>query len=109
MKKRMRMLASLALAGTMVLSMAACTGKSSDSGSEGGTAKKTVQTGKEGKVLNIWCWNDEFQNRFNDYYPEVKEVAADKSTTTLKDGTTVKWTINPNENNNYQDKLDTAL
>ena len=20
----------------------------------------------EGKVLNIWCWNDEFQSRFND-------------------------------------------
>ena len=48
---------------------------------------------------------DEFQSRFNDYYPEVKEVAEDKSTTTLNDGTIVKWTINPNENNNYQNKL----
>ena len=55
----------------------------------------------EGSVLNVWCWNDEFQSRFNDYYPEVKEIAADKSTTTLNDGTIVKWTINPNENNNY--------
>lgn len=63
----------------------------------------------EGKTLNIWCWNDEFQSRFNDYYPEVKEVAKDKSTTTLKDGTVVKWTINPNDNNNYQNKLDQAL
>ena len=63
----------------------------------------------EGKVLNIWCWNDEFQSRFNDYYPEVSEIAADKSTTTLKDGTVVKWTINANENNNYQNKLDEAL
>lgn len=51
----------------------------------------------------------EFQSRFNDYYPEVKEIAADKSTTTLNDGTIVKWTINPNENNNYQNKLDEAL
>lgn len=41
----------------------------------------------EGKVLNIWCWNDEFQSRFNAYYPEVKEIAEDKSTTTLNDGT----------------------
>ena len=40
------------------------------------------------------------------FYPEVSEVAEDKSTTTLKDGTTVKWTINANENNNYQNKLD---
>ena len=64
---------------------------------------------EEGKVLNIWCWNDEFQSRFNDYYPGVAQVAADKSTTTLTDGTVVKWTINPNENNNYQNKLDEAL
>ncbi|MCI1965416.1 MAG: carbohydrate ABC transporter substrate-binding protein [Oscillospiraceae bacterium] len=63
----------------------------------------------EGKVLNIWCWNDEFQSRFNSYYPEVKTVADDKSTTTLNDGTVVKWTINPNDNNNYQNKLDEAL
>ncbi len=63
----------------------------------------------DGSVLNVWCWNDEFQSRFNDYYPEVKEIAADKSTTTLNDGTIVKWTINPNENNNYQNKLDEAL
>ena len=40
----------------------------------------------EGSVLNVWCWNDEFQSRFNAYYPEVKEVAEDKSTTTLNDG-----------------------
>ena len=63
----------------------------------------------EGKVLNVWCWNDEFQSRFNAYYPEVKEIAEDKSTTTLNDGTIVKWTINPNEGNNYQNKLDEAL
>ena len=63
----------------------------------------------EGSVLNVWCWNDEFQSRFNAYYPEVKEVAEDKSTTTLNDGTIVKWTINPNADNNYQNKLDEAL
>ena len=22
----------------------------------------------EGKVLNVYCWNDEFASRFNDYY-----------------------------------------
>ena len=73
------------------------------------SAAASAPAAAEGKVLNIWCWNDEFQSRFNDYYPEVKEIAADKSTTTLKDGTTVKWTINANENNNYQNKLDEAL
>ena len=63
----------------------------------------------EGSVLNIWCWNEEFQSRFNDFYPEVAEVASDLSTTTLNDGTVVKWTINPNQDNNYQNKLDEAL
>ena len=36
-------------------------------------------------------------------------MAADKSTTTLNNGITVKWTINPNDNNNYQNKLDEGL
>ena len=73
------------------------------------SATVSIALADEGKVLTIWCWNDEFQSRFNAYYPEVAEIAADKSTTTLKDGTIVKWTINPNENNNYQNKLDEAL
>ena len=103
MKKNLKALVVLALAFAMVFTMAGCGGGSEGSSEGGGEASEG------GKVLNIWCWNDEFQSRFNDYYPEVKEVAEDKSTTTLNDGTTVKWTINPNENNNYQDKLDEAL
>ena len=102
MRKSIKSLASLALAGILALSMVGCGGGAESTGSKDGT-------GEAGKVLNIWCWNDEFQSRFNDYYPEVKEVAEDKSTTTLNDGTVVKWTINPNEGNNYQDKLDEAL
>jgi len=101
MKKRFKILAGLALAGAMAFSMAACGGSDEAATTDEGAA--------EGSTLNIWCWNDEFQSRFNDYYPEVAEVAEDKSTTTLKDGTVVKWTINPNEGNNYQDKLDEAL
>ena len=103
MKKNLKALVVLALAFAMVFTMAGC-GGGSEGGSEGGG-----EASEGGKVLNIWCWNDEFQSRFNEFYPEVKEVAKDNSTTTLKDGTTVKWTINPNEGNNYQDKLDEAL
>ncbi len=100
MKKRF---ANILLAGAMGLSLVAC-----GSSSSGGSSKEAASD-EAGKVLNIWCWNDEFQSRFNDYYPEVKKVSDDKSTTTLNDGTVVKWTINPNEGNNYQDKLDEAL
>ena len=97
---------------TVGAALAACGGGSSSSTAASSAAPASsaaAPASAEGKVLNIWCWNDEFQSRFNDYYPEVKEIAADKSTTTLKDGTTVKWTINANENNNYQNKLDEAL
>nr|WP_319488733.1 carbohydrate ABC transporter substrate-binding protein [uncultured Caproiciproducens sp.] len=107
----------------MVMALAMMTGvMATASGCQSGTAASTpasaasqeavsseAAAAAEGKTLNIWCWNDEYQSRFNAYYPEVKEVAKDKSTTTLKDGTVVKWTINPNDNNNYQNKLDQAL
>lgn len=96
---------------TIGAALAACGGSSSTSTASSAPAFSAASAAPaaQGKVLNIWCWNDEFQSRFNDYYPEVSEIAADKSTTTLKDGTVVKWTINANENNNYQNKLDEAL
>lgn len=51
-----------------------------------------------GKVLRIYCWNDEFQKRFDLYY-------ADKVPADVK----VEWVINPSEGNVYQTKLDEAL
>ena len=63
----------------------------------------------EGNVLNIWCWNEDFQRYFNEYYPDVESVSKDRTTTTLKDGTAVKWTIHSSLDNNYQDQLDKAL
>ena len=107
-----RTLATL-MALCMMLSLAACGGSGASSVpasvSVSAPSSGIESAPADGAVLNIWCWNDEFQSRFNDYYPEVKAVAEDKSTTTLNDGTIVKWTINPNENNNYQNKLDEAL
>lgn len=51
-----------------------------------------------GKVLNIYCWNDEFQSRFNGYAADL--VPADVS---------VNWIITGNEGGVYQQKLDDAL
>ena len=107
MRKYAKALVSLALAGAMVFSAAGC-GSSGSPAQTTGSSEAAVEASAD-HVLNIWCWNDEFQSRFNDYYPEVKEIAQDKSTTTLNDGTVVQWTINPNQDNNYQDKLDEAL
>ena len=127
MKKNFRKALSLLTVTAMAASLAACGGSTpapettaaaaeTEAAAEEAKAEDASEAeapaeaaGDEGKVLNIWCWNDEFQSRFNDYYPEVKEVSADKSTTTLNDGTIVKWTINPNQDNNYQNKLDEAL
>ncbi|HHX55980.1 MAG TPA: carbohydrate ABC transporter substrate-binding protein [Clostridiales bacterium] len=60
--------------------------------------EETEPAAPEGKVLRIYCWNEEFQDRYNDYY-------ADK----LPEGIEVEWVITPNEDNAYQDKLDQDL
>lgn len=112
--KRTTRWAAAALAATMTVSLVGCSGNGSSKTSSVApkgvsSTQSTAASTAEGKVLNVWCWNDEFQGQFNKFYPNVKEVAKDKSTTTLKDGTVVKWTINPSDNNNYQNKLDQAL
>ena len=59
-----------------------------------------------GKVLNIYCWNEEFKTRVTDHYADYTEVDA----TTGKIGdVTVKWNITANENNAYQNNLDATL
>jgi len=87
--------------------LAGCGSKATTvSASPSATPTSTVS---EGKVLNFWVWNDELRSRVNKFYPNVQSVAADLSTTTLKNGVTIKWTVNPNQDNNYQNKLDAAL
>ncbi len=60
----------------------------------------------DGKVLNIYCWNDEFQRRMRDHYPGYTEV--DATTGTIGD-VTVKWNITPSTDNAYQNNLDATL
>ena len=106
MKKLMMIGSALFLGATMV-GLTGCGGGSHVPSGESKAPAANISS--DGKVLNIWCWNEEFRSRFNDFYPEVESVASDKATTTLKNGTVVKWTINENVNNNYQNKLDEAL
>lgn len=54
----------------------------------------------EGKVLNIYCWNDEFQQRFYSYYNPDDN---------LPGGIKVNFIIVPNQDNAYQNALDEAL
>ena len=60
----------------------------------------------EGKALNVYCWNDEFQRRVKAHYPGYEEVDA----THGKIGDVeVVWNITPNADNAYQNNLDEAL
>ena len=98
MKKRA--VAVLLAAVTAAGLLAGCGGKGSENGS-GST--------EEGKVINIYSWNDEFRTRLEAVYPEVESTSDDGTVTTLKDGTEIHWIINPNQDGVYQQKLDEAL
>lgn len=63
------------------------------------TEDDPVET-EQGKVLNIWGWNDEFQGLFETYF-EGKGL--------LPEGVEVKFTIVPSDDNAYQNALDEAL
>ena len=58
---------------------------------------------EEGKVFNIYCWNEEFKSRLTDHYPGYEEV--DGTTGKIGD-ITVKWNITPSDDNAYQNNLD---
>ena len=78
---------SLLLVGIMaVTSLAGC-----------GTKTETAKT--QGKVLNIHCWNTEFQDRF-EYFKKSGKLPSDVK---------VNFVVTPNENNAYQNALDAAL
>lgn len=97
---------------SILLAAALAAGALAGCGSPSGTgsAEGNTETGtEEGKVINIYSWNDEFRQRVEAVYPEVKETSKDGTVTTLKDGTEIHWTINPNQDGVYQQKLDEAL
>ena len=65
-----------------------------------------AEEAEQGKILNIYCWNEEFKTRITDHYADYEEVDA----TTGKIGDiTVKWNITPNDDNAYQNNLDATL
>ena len=96
---------ALLLALVMVLSLAACGAKTeAPAATEAPKAETPAATpteapaeeASEGKVFNIYAWNEEFKGFFEKYY-------------TVPEGITVNWIINPSDGGLYQDKLDEAL
>lgn len=70
---------------------------------DSGSAAEVTDTGK---VLNIYCWNEEFKTRVKDHYPGY--VEKDATSGTIGD-IEVKWNITPNTDNAYQNNLDETL
>ncbi|MCH5252422.1 MAG: carbohydrate ABC transporter substrate-binding protein [Lachnospiraceae bacterium] len=99
---------AVALSLTMIVGMMTACGSGDEantnegSNNDSSTQVETIADGG-GKVLNIYVWNDDFQNRFEKYYKDY-----DKKTKSIGD---VKVNIiqNANQGSNYQDKLDAAL
>ena len=86
------------LALTMAVTMLAGCGAAGTAGT-GDTPDDAAEGTKEGKVVNIYCWNDEFQQRYEKY-------AADLAKT---HGVKVNFVIVANDNNAYQNNLDATL
>ena len=106
MKKRV---VSLALVLSMVAGLTACGGNSTGEGGKEAATSSYVSSEEEGKVINIYCWNDEFRTRVEAVYDQVDHTSDDGTVTYLKDGCEIHWTVNPNQDGVYQKKLDEAL
>lgn len=59
-----------------------------------------------GKVLNIYVWNEEFRSRITDFYPGYQKI--DDANGMIGD-VKVVWTTVPSDNLAYQNNLDAAL
>lgn len=108
-----RKILSLMLATAMLVSVVGCgsSDASNNANQAQGTETKQEQSqgevaAEEGKVLNIYCWNEEFKSRVTDHYVGYEMVDA----THGKIGDVeVVWHITPSDNNAYQDNLDAKL
>ena len=102
MKKALSMILALA----MVFALCACSSQQPAATTAAATTaapkaddtqtEAPAEESSEGKVFNIYAWNEEFKGFFEKYY-------------TVPEGVTVNWIITPSDNGAYQEKLDQAL
>ena len=105
-KKLLSVLLSTAMVAALLVG---CGEEAPATSEEGGATTDPVaseEVVEEGKVLNIYCWNEEFKSRVTDHYPGYVEV--DGTTGTIGD-VTVMWNITPSADNAYQNNLDETL
>ena len=96
----MKKLLSMLLAVVMVLGLfAGCAGGNTNETTPAAGGESNTDTAEQGKVVNIYAWNEEFKGRYEAYAADLAE----------KHGVTVNFVIVANENNAYQNNLDAAL
>ena len=105
---RKQVIAAL-LAICLCAGMLAGCGGSTSTASGNAPAAAAPAEGAEGKVINIYSWNDEFRQRVEAVYDQVDHTSDDATVTYLKDGCEIHWIVNPNQDGVYQQKLDEAL
>ena len=105
---RKQVIAAL-LAICLCAGMLAGCGGSTSTASGNAPAAAAPAEGAEGKVINIYSWNDEFRQRVEAVYDQVDHTSDDATVTYLKDGCEIHWIVNPNQYGVYQQKLDEAL
>ncbi len=106
MKKLTTMIA-VSLVSCLVLSLFGCAkskGETPDAAAEENNKAPVCSDG--GSVLNIYCWNTEFEERMTDFYPGY----TDNGDGTGQIGNVkVKWSITPSDDYAYQNVLDEEL
>lgn len=110
-KKNLKAAGIAALAGLSLCGLASCGG--GKTWVKPVTPEYSATATDGGNVINIRVWNDEFIQRFRDYYPgatEVKALEEYKIPAVNGTGTkTVKFLVTANQNNAYQNALDLAI
>ena len=85
----MKRVFAILLAALMLLSVVGCAEKTSTPAGNNTPANDNKPAeSTQGKVFNIYAWNEEFKGFFEAYY-------------TVPEGVTVNWIINPSDNGVY--------
>lgn len=95
----MKKLISLLLVLCMMLTVLVGCGSGNTTSNTPAAEAPAAAEGEQGKVVNIYCWNEEFKGRYEAYAADLAD----------KHGVTVNFVIVANENNAYQNNLDAAL
>ncbi|WP_026507074.1 ABC transporter substrate-binding protein [Butyrivibrio sp. MC2013] len=101
-----RRLISILVTSVMATSLISACGSAGSTTIGDEATPRSATIADDGKVLNIYCWNEEFKSRITDHYADYEEVDA----THGKIGdVSVVWNITPSDDNAYQNNLDATL